>query len=40
MNKTIDKVCMITGVGDGTGAYTARKQNQVRLAILQEIAKE
>ena len=25
MNKTINKVCMITGVGDGTGAYTARK---------------
>tara|TARA_A100001015_G_scaffold316838_1_gene432163 strand:+ start:1050 stop:1769 length:720 start_codon:yes stop_codon:yes gene_type:complete len=25
MNKTLNKVCMITGVGDGTGAYTARK---------------
>ena len=25
MIKTLNKVCMITGVGDGTGAYTARK---------------
>ena len=25
MNKTLNKVCLITGVGDGTGAYTARR---------------
>ena len=25
MSKNLNKVCMITGVGEGTGAYTARK---------------
>lgn len=31
MNKTIDKVCMITGVGDGTGSIHSKEICKIRI---------